>query len=114
MPHFTIDCSPNVIVGKRVDEILSEIHDTADATGLFKPSDIKVRLRPFEYYNVGNQRTDFIHIFAHIMEGRTTEQKADLSHRIVTKLKELFPNVPVISMNVYEFEKATYCNKGMI
>jgi 5-carboxymethyl-2-hydroxymuconate isomerase len=48
------------------------------------------------------------------MEGRTTEQKADLSHRIVSKLKELFPSVPVISMNVEEFERATYNNLNSI
>lgn len=110
MPHFVIDCSPNVIAWKRVESIMKEIHDTAESTGLFKPGDIKVRVRPFEYFNVGNTKTDFIHVFASIMEGRTTEQKADLSRRIVAKLKELFPNVPVIAMNVDEFEKSTYCN----
>lgn len=114
MPHFVIDCSPNVIAWKRVELILKEVHDVAESTGLFKPGDIKVRLRPFEYFNVANDRTDFIHVFGNIMEGRTAEQKADLSRRIVTKLKELFPNVSVISMNVTEFERATYCNLNLL
>jgi len=48
------------------------------------------------------------------MEGRTTGQKAGLSKRIIAKLKSLFPDVPVVSMNVSEFEKATYCNRDMI
>lgn len=110
MPHFIVDCSPNVLAWKRVDVIMKEIHDTADASGLFKPGDIKVRLRPYEHSTVGGERKDFIHVFAHIMEGRTVEQRADLSRRVVTKLKEMFPDVPVVAMNVYEFEKATYCN----
>lgn len=114
MPHFIIECSANVIWQTDVDAMLREIHDTAEATGLFKPGDIKVRLTPFEYYSAGNRRTDFIHVFAHILEGRTTEQKADLSQRIVTKLKVLFPNVQVIAMNIYEFERASYNNLDSI
>ncbi len=110
MPHFVIDCSPRVLGLWPVEMILKEVHYTAAATNLFDIDDIKVRIRQFEHYDVGNERKDFIHVFAHIMEGRTAEQKADLSRRVVTKLNELFPAVPVISMNVSDFEKATYCN----
>ena len=59
-------------------------------------------------------KINFIHVFGHIMQGRNTEQKADLSRKIVTRLKSMFPDVPVISMNVIDFEKATYCNKTMV
>ena len=48
------------------------------------------------------------------MEGRTTQQKSNLSKRIISELKLMFPNVPVISMNIRDFEKATYCNKSMV
>jgi len=114
MPHFVIDCSENILRLNSPEEILREVHDTADATGLFKKGDIKVRIRVFEYYNVGNTKSDFIHIFGNIMEGRTTEQKADLSKQIVSKLKSMFPDVPVISMNISDFERATYCNRNLI
>jgi 5-carboxymethyl-2-hydroxymuconate isomerase len=46
------------------------------------------------------------------MEGRTKEQKANLSRQIVSELKMMFPEVPVISSNIRDFEKATYCNKN--
>ena len=114
MPHFILDCSSNVTTQVPIEIILKEVYYTAAGTKLFKLDDIKVRIRPFDYYDVGNECKDFIHVFAHIMEGRTTEQKADLSHRIVSKLKELFPSVPVISMNVEEFERATYNNLNSI
>ena len=110
MPHFVVDCSSNVTASVPVEIILKEIYYTAAATKLFKPGDIKVRVQPFEHFDVGNRRQDFIHVFAHIMEGRTIEQKANLSKRVVEKLKGIFPNVPVISMNVSEFERATYNN----
>lgn len=114
MPHFVIDCSENILRMKSPDEILREIHDTADLTGLFKKGDIKVRIRSFEHYTVGNGKADFIHVFGNIMEGRTVEQKANLSREIVTKLKSMFPDVPVISINIREFEKASYCNRNLV
>lgn len=48
------------------------------------------------------------------MQGRTTEQKANLSEQIVNKLVDLFPDVPNIAMNISDFEKATYCNRAML
>ena len=90
------------------------VHDTAESTGLFKPGDIKVRINPFIHYNVANSKNDFMHVFAYIMQGRNTEQKADLSQRIVKSLKLMFPQVPMISINVTDFEKATYCNRSMV
>jgi 5-carboxymethyl-2-hydroxymuconate isomerase len=53
-------------------------------------------------------------VFANIMEGRTTEQKKALSENVARTLKELLPAVEIISMNIRDFEKATYCNATMI
>lgn len=114
MPHFVIDCSENIIKTKSPKEIIQKVHDTAESTDLFDKGDIKVRINPFEYYNIGNTKDDFIHIFANIMEGRTVFQKKNLSERIVTELKSMFPDVPIISINIRDFEKATYCNKSMV
>ena len=48
------------------------------------------------------------------MEGRSAEQKADLSRNIVSKLNQLFPEVPIISINIRDFEKSSYINKTML
>ncbi|MDP2540897.1 5-carboxymethyl-2-hydroxymuconate Delta-isomerase [Tenacibaculum discolor] len=114
MPHFVIDCSENIIKLKSPKEIIQKVYDTAESTNLFDKRDIKVRINPFEYYTVGNTNDDFIHIFANIMEGRSTLQKKNLSEKIVTELKLMFPEVPIISINIRDFEKATYCNKSMV
>ncbi|XRE44302.1 hypothetical protein ACIVBQ_002506 [Tenacibaculum discolor] len=114
MPHFVIDCSENIIKLKSPKEIIQKVYDTAESTNLFDKRDIKVRINPFEYYTVGNTNDDFIHIFANIMEGRNTAQKKNLSEKIVTELKLIFPEVPIISINIRDFEKATYCNKSMV
>lgn len=114
MPHFVIDCSENIIALKSPKEIIQKVYDTAESTALFDKGDIKVRINLFKYYNTGNSKNDFIHIFANIMEGRTVTQKSNLSKRIVRELKLMFPNIPIISINIRDFEKATYCNKTMV
>lgn len=114
MPHFVIDCSENIIKLKTPHEIMQKVYDTAESTNLFDKGDIKVRINHFEYYNIGNSKDDFIHIFANIMEGRTTSQKRELSKKVISELKLMFPEVPIISINIRDFEKATYCNKAMI
>jgi 5-carboxymethyl-2-hydroxymuconate isomerase len=114
MPHFVIDCSENIIKIKSPKEIIQKVYDTAESTELFDKGDIKVRINPFKFYNIGNTNDDFIHIFAHMMEGRTVAQKRNLSEKIITVLKSIFPEVPIISINIRDFEKATYCNKSMV
>lgn len=93
---------------------MQAVFDTAEATGLFAENDIKVRLRPYQYFKLGADKEDFIHIFGNIMEGRSTQQKANLSKIIIERLNEMFPDIAILSINIREFEKATYSNKALI
>ena len=93
---------------------MQAVYDVAEATGLFAVNDIKVRLHPYQYFNLGKGKRDFIHIFGNIMEGRSTEQKENLSRKIIERLNEIFPDVSILSINIREFEKATYSNKALI
>jgi 5-carboxymethyl-2-hydroxymuconate isomerase len=114
MPHFIIDCSESVIQQKSPDEIMQAVYDVAEGSGLFAENDIKVRLRPYQYFKLGKNKKDFIHIFGNIMEGRSAEQKANLSKKIIERLNEMFPDISILSINIREFEKATYSNKALI
>ncbi len=114
MPHFVMDCSENVLEVREEDCIIAQIHDVAASSGLFVESEIKVRINAFKRYSVGNAKEGFIHVFAHIMEGRTDQQKAELSKHMVCRLAELFPLVPNIAMNISDFEKNGYCNRNAI
>jgi 5-carboxymethyl-2-hydroxymuconate isomerase len=114
MPHLIIDCSENILKLKSPEEIMQNVHDSAESTQLFDLGDIKVRINPYQYYKAGNTKDDFIHIFGNIMEGRTTAQKKMLSKEIIKNLKTMFPEVSILSMNIRDFEKATYCNKAMV
>ena len=113
MPHFIIDSSKQIVEKKLPENIMQKVYDAAEWTKLFQPEKIKVRINPFQYYNTGNTNNNFIHVFANIMEGRNTVQKANLSKQIIAELKEMFPKVPSISINIGDFDKATYCNREM-
>ena len=54
MPHFVIECSENIINIKSPKEVIQKVYDTAESTDLFDKGDIKVRINPYKYYNVGN------------------------------------------------------------
>ncbi len=114
MPHFIIDCSESILKLHSQEEIIEQVHISAISTKLFNKNDVKVRVNIFQKYSTGDNKEDFIHVFANIMEGRTIEQKANLSKTIVTDLDSMFPLVPNIGTNVIEFERATYFNKNML
>lgn len=114
MPHFVIECSENIVSQKSEEEILQTVYETAESTGLFAEGDIKVRINSYKHFKLGKTKNNFIHIFGHIMEGRTVEQKANLSKKIIIALNEMFPQISILSINIEEFEKATYCNKALI
>src|SRR4051794_31162922 len=105
MPHFIIDCSENVIEQESPETIMHAVYDVAEGTGLFAMDDIKVRLRPYQYFKLGKGKRTFIHIFGYIMEGKSTEQKADLSRRMIERLSEIFPAISILSINISEFEE---------
>lgn len=115
MPHFVVDCSENILQKRSPAEILQAVFDVALKTKLFKPEEIKVRINPFNYYSTGGiEGGEFIHVFANIMEGRSTPHKRQLSHMIIHELNLMFTDTPVISMNVRDFEESTYYNKSML
>ena len=86
MPHFIIECSENIIQQKSPDAVMQAVYDAAEGTRLFAPNDIKVRLRPYQYFKLGKNKKDLIHVFGNIMEGRSIEQKANLSQKIIERL----------------------------
>ncbi len=114
MPHFIIDCSQDIIHQKTPDELMDAIYEVAHATGLFAPNDIKVRIQPYQYYRLGNGKKNFLHVFGYIMQGRSKGQKTDLSKQICTRLSELLPDISFLSVNISDFEAATYSNKALI
>ena len=114
MPHFIIECSQDILQQRTPDEIMDAVYSVAESTGLFAVNDIKIRLHPYQYYRLGEHKKNFLHVFGYIMQGRSTEQKANLSKQISIRLTELLSDISFLSVNIREFETATYSNKALI
>ena len=117
MPHFIIDCSESILDLANPDELIRSVYATAESTGLFASNGvggIKVRLHSYRYFKNVDGQEHFVHVFANIMEGRTPVQKKALSENVVRALKALLPTVEIVSMNIRDFEKASYCNATML
>lgn len=117
MPHFIIECSEELLTQIKPEEILLAVYKPAQNTNLFSakgPGGIKVRINPYKHYITSDQKSNFIHVFAHIMEGRNEEQKVDLSKKIVASLVDLVPDSPIVSISILDIEKSTYYNKAML
>ena len=114
MPHFIIECNREIAEKIGPDELLRTVYHAADATGLFEKSDIKVRIKPYELFINGGIKKDFIHVFGNILYGRTDDQKTALSRKVVEQLYHLSPQTEIISINIRDFDKASYCNKNMV
>jgi 5-carboxymethyl-2-hydroxymuconate isomerase len=70
MPHFIIDCSPGILQQKSAGELMQTVYKAAESTGLFAPNDIKVRIRPYEQYLLGEGKNQLPSYFW-IHYGRT-------------------------------------------
>ena len=114
MPHFIIDCSDNVLNISSPELVMQNVYNSAESTNLFEEGDIKVRINAYKYFKLGKFGADFIHVFAYILEGRDIHQKKFLSKTIVRNLKSIFQDVEIISINIMDFERTTYCNKLMV
>ncbi|MBB1267822.1 5-carboxymethyl-2-hydroxymuconate Delta-isomerase [Shewanella sp. SR44-3] len=114
MPHFIVDCSEEILAFHSIETILKYLHQVANHTKLFEESDIKVRINPFKTSWVGNKKQPFIHVFAHIMEGRTDDEKNTLSTSMVKRLSIMFPDVESISMSIVDLHKVGYVNLAIM
>jgi len=114
MPHFVVDCSKSVFSTHDGDTITKKVHLAAISTGLFSEANVQIRITPFDHYLKGNEKQEFIHVFASILEGRTPEQKLALSKAVVTELADIFPDIPHIGVDIRDIQKGTgFSNKGL-
>lgn len=113
MPHLIVECSEEILKGVDVSNLVNTIYDEVISTESFE-NNVMVRINTFKHYTTMGSADDFIYVFANILEGRSVENRKLLSRRIVTLLTNKFPNVAKISMNIREFERATFVNNNMI
>jgi 5-carboxymethyl-2-hydroxymuconate isomerase len=113
MPHIVIECSEKVLTLQDPNVLVQTIYDTVVSVNGFS-NNVMVRIIPFKHFITIGSNDDFIYICASILEGRSVGQKKALSKKVVTLLKDMFPELSKISMTFREFDKVTFTNNSMI
>lgn len=87
MPHCIIEHSPTI----NGSDLLPLVFKGALNTRLFESdgSDIKVRALPFQEYQTGVSKSDFIHVVLKILSGRSASDKQNLSQQVLKQIISL-------------------------
>jgi len=114
MPHCLIEC-PTALAARVGEQVLlATVHDAIDASGFFKPGDIKVRIAGYAHYRCGATQDDFVHVTLSVLDGRSADQRRSLATATMQALVELLPEVEVLSMDVREMERAVFVNRSSL
>ncbi|MFT6284282.1 MAG: 5-carboxymethyl-2-hydroxymuconate isomerase [Arenicella sp.] len=79
MPHCIIEYSKSLEYNVPINDLVSAVHGSVFASGLFEESSIKTRSIEFTHHQTGLSDTPFIHITLKILQGRDHQQKKDLT-----------------------------------
>lgn len=109
MPHFVIEYSSNL--DREVDwpALLTGLRDAAVASGIFPFGGIRLRAERRDLYLIADGHPDnaFVHVTAHIAQGRTDEVKARFAADFMAALEGFFESrfeqrPLALSLQVYE------------
>lgn len=110
MPHAVLEYSANLASSQDISDLLGKAHAVMNASGLFDSAAIKSRAFQTEHYCVGEQGSGgaFIHITIALLEGRTLEQRADLTKAMFEAFRGVLDDNVSLSVDIREMVKQTY------
>lgn len=108
MPYFIIESNRNTINVIHSATLVQKVFDVALHSGLFARDNIKSRLKIYDESLVAGEDHDFVHVWGYIREGRTDQQKRELSENIVATIQNLYPDIFLISCDIRELDEGSY------
>lgn len=108
MPNFIIEYSESLTEQISEDVLMDKVFEGAKASGHFPPEAIKIRLEPRKGYRLHDKQRDFLHIHAHILSGRTDEQKLEISTATLEPLKTLELESVFVSVEIVDIHRPSF------
>lgn len=110
MPHLVMEYSNSVDERVNVQGLLEDLHHAAIQSGLFDAPSLKSRSLRYHNWIVGNEgdSADFVHITFELLDGRTPEQKRDLSRLLMTVLQAQAGHIASLTVNVRDMDKHSF------
>ena len=118
MPHIWIEYSDDLTPPADLDDVLVELHDVTSRVTAAPLANIKSRVSAVDahVWDDTGRRQSMVHADVALMEGRTTEAKAELAHLIMGLLAGAFEPASAdrelqVTAEVRDIERATYAKQ---
>ncbi len=112
MPHCIIEHSEAILTRVNQRQLIDVVLSGAKQSGLFEDDHIKLRTQSYEYYQKGDvAQAAFIHVSMKILQGRTAEQRQDLSEKVLLAFDKLELKNVTVTVEIIEMETLSYSKK---
>lgn len=110
MPHAVVEYSDNLSQSVYDSQLTAAVHDVMIQCGLFNTNDIKTRSYATSDWLTGTSTKSggFVHVTISLMEGRTLEQKQELTQAMFETLSHALPNVQSLTVDIRDMTRETY------
>lgn len=110
MPHLILEYSANIESNIIQSKVINHLHSGMINSGLFNPNDVKSRSYATQNFAVGAKgiKGSFGHVSIYLLEGRTQEQKINLTKSIKDLLAKHLSGVDHLSVDIRDMARDTY------
>lgn len=108
MPHFVIEYSRDIEAKFDITKIMQIAFDSGVASGVMQASDIKVRARPYDHYQLVNEGDSFLHVTVFLLDGRTDTQKEQVALILRENLQSYLVDVTSVSIDIRDMNRQAY------
>ncbi|KOO06536.1 5-carboxymethyl-2-hydroxymuconate Delta-isomerase [Vibrio hepatarius] len=110
MPNLVMEYSSSVDERVNVQGLLEDLHQVALLSGLFDVGSVKSRALRCHDWLIGDEgnSVDFIHISFELLDGRTPEQKRELSRQLMAELQGQASHIRSLTVNVRDMDRECF------
>lgn len=108
MPSFVIEYGESLMQQIDADSLMDKVFEGAKASGHFPTEAIKLRIEPRPKFRLHDKYKDFLHVSAHILSGRSDEQKTEISNAVLEPLKTLGLKSVFVSVEIVDIHRASF------
>lgn len=110
MPNLVLEYSSSVEERVNVAGLLEDLHQAAINSGLFDVDSVKSRALRYHQWLIGEESDtlDFIHINFELLDGRTAEQKRELSRQLIEVLRQQAGHIHSLTVNVRDMDRECF------
>lgn len=107
MPHLIMEYSNSVDERVNTQRLLEDLHHAAIQSGLFDAPSLKSRSLRYHDWLVGEEAdsVDFIHVTFELLDGRSAEQKRELSRQLMSVLQSQANHVRSLTINIRDMDR---------